>query len=267
MTSSAREAHTVQQTESALLTASVQVLEGLASGQRPLSTVSASLADLATALDVEQVIVAIDDAELGRQLFSSGRTPLSEIGELFSGPPRARTDPPSRLDNALDRLIVASVSAALERARSSAPAASGQLTPSGVEDPAGLAALVNRIGVAADRCTRYGWGFTLVVLRLDESEAGAVRQIESQLRASDTVVDLGEREIGIMLPAAPGDEVPRILARVGRHGAVSTFCYGLAACPGDATDPTELLALATSRLGLAAGSRTTEIHSLDQGVV
>ena len=256
----------MQQTESALLTASVRVLEGLASGQRPLSTVSDSLADLATALDVEQVIVAIDDAELGRQLFSSGRTPLSEIGELFAGPPRARTEPPSLLDSALDRLIVASVAAALERARSSAPV-TGQLTPPDVEGPSGLAELVKRIGIAADRCTRYGWGFILVVLRLDESEDGASRQIETQLRASDTVVDLGNREIGIMLQAAAGDEVPRILARVGRHGAVSTFCYGLAACPGDATDPTELLALATSRLGVAAGSRTTEIHALDQGVV
>ena len=66
------------------------------------------------------------------------------------------------------------------------------------------------------------------------------------------------------MPAAPGDEVPTILARVGRSGTVSTFCYGLAACPGDASEPGELLALAAARLRDAKSTRVTpEIHALE----
>ncbi len=88
---------------------------------------------------------------------------------------------------------------------------------------------------------------------LDDADAGSSEpsthaQIATHLRASDTLVKIGTREYAILFSAAGGDEVPRLLARVGRDGAVSTFCYGLAACPGDETDPEALLALATARL-------------------
>ena len=113
-------------------------------------------------------------------------------------------------------------------------------------------------------------------MRLDRPDDQATRQIEGQLRASDTLVEIGPGEYGILMPAAAGDEMPRILARVGRGGAVSTFCYGLAACPGDATEPGALLALATTRLREADDSRAgeskadeprPEVHSLEQPVV
>ena len=231
---------------SALVTASTQLLEDLAGGRRPLSSVSGSLADLAAQLGVQQVMVAIDDTAHGRQVFSSGRTLLGDHGELLVGPPRAVTDPPSRLDDALARLIVASVAAAFERARSAAPSDGG--TAALVVQPATANDLLTRLRAATDRSTRYGWGFTLVVLLLDRADDHSTRQIEAHLRASDTLVEIGPRQYGILLPAAGGDEVPRLLARVGRDGAVSTFCYGLAACPGDGSEPGALLALATARL-------------------
>ena len=98
------------------------------------------------------------------------------------------------------------------------------------------------------------------MLRLDRADDRATRQIQAQLRASDTLVELGPREYGILLPAAGGDEVPRILARVGRGGGISTFCYGLAACPGDATESGALVALATARL---PSRRQPSVHTLD----
>ena len=226
---------------------------------------SGSLGELATALEVEQVIVAIDDAVCGRQVFCSGRSPLGDRGDLLQGPPRICTDPPSPLDDTPARLIVAAVAAAFERARTSPP------------NLARPDDLVTGLNAATDRCARYGWGFTLVMMRLDRADDRATRQIQAQLRASDTLVEIGPRENGILMPAAAGDEMPRILARVGRGGAVSTFCYGLAACPGDATEPGALLALATSRLREADESRaepprtdTTappEIHALEQPLV
>ena len=78
------------------------------------------------------------------------------------------------------------------------------------------------------------------------------------------MIVLGTRDLAILMPAAPGDEVPTILARVGRSGTVSTFCYGLAACPGDAADAGALLALAAARLRDAEETRITpEIHALE----
>jgi len=237
---------------SALVSASTQLLEEVASGQGALSSVSESLQDLATELGVRQVMVAIDDAAHGRQVFSSGRTLLGDHGELLTGPPRAVTDPPSPLDDTLARLVVATVAAAFERARSGAPA---ELTPSTGADVAAPVPnvprendLLARLRAATDRCTRYGWGFTLVMLSLDHADERSAWQIETHLRVSDTLIEIGTREYAILLPAASGDEVPELLARVGRDGAVSTFCYGLAACPGDASDPDELLALANARL-------------------
>ena len=271
---------------SALVTASTRLLEDLAGGHRPLSSVSGSLADLATHLGVKQVMVAIDDAVYGRQVFSSGRTILGDHGALLTGPPRAFTVPPSTLDDALGRLIVASVAAAFERARTSPPA-NAAVTPAAPNDPqygkppSGNAPpgptqsgrtssgdLLARLRAATDRSARYGWGFTLVVLVLDRADDRSTRQIEAHLRASDTLVETGPREYAILLPAAGGDEVPRLLARVGRGGAVSTFCYGLAACPGDGTDPDALLTLAAARLRDAQEMRgTSEVHALEEPVV
>jgi hypothetical protein len=246
---------------SALVTTSTQLLEDIASGRRPLSSVSGSLADLAAQLGVRQVMVAIDDTAHGRQVFSSGRSVLGDHGELLVGPPRAVTDPPRGLDDALGRLVVASVAAAFERARSAPPSECGAtaLTPREARpgEPAAFD-LLTRLRAATDRSARYGWGFTLVMLVLDRADEHSAQQIDAHLRASDTLVETGPGEYAIILPAAGGDEVPRLLSRVGRGGAVSTFCYGLAACPGDGTDAEELLAIATARLHDATELRTSD---------
>ena len=57
--------------QSALLAASTALLERLNAAESPLSIVSESLADLASTLGVDQALVAIDDAQYGRQVFSS----------------------------------------------------------------------------------------------------------------------------------------------------------------------------------------------------
>jgi len=230
--------------------------------------VSGSLADLADQLGVEQVMVAIDDVAHGRQVFSSGRALLGDHGELLIGPARAVTDPPSRLDDALGRLVVAAVAAAFERARTSptSAAATTEMVTAGAEP----GDLLMRLRAATDRSTRYGWGFTLVLVELDQAGDRSGHQIETHLRASDTLVEMGPREFGILLPAAGDDEVPGLLARVGRDGAVSTFCYGLAACPGDGTDPDALLALATARLQDAKELRTADapqVHAFEEPLV
>jgi len=241
-------------TTSALVTASTELLERVNAAQSPLTVVSESLATLAGTLGVSQVLVAIDDPEFGRQVFSSGRTLLGDSGDLLWGPPRVRTDPPRALDDALSRLIVATVTTTFERARASTQ-------PVAVARPDDL---IIGLDAATQRSARYGWGFTLVLVRLDEADARNSARMEAHLRAGDTLIELGTRDLAILMPAAPGDEIPTILARVGRSGTVSTFCYGLAACPGDATEADALLALAAARLRDAEETRIApEIHAIE----
>jgi hypothetical protein len=266
-------------TTAAVVGASAELLERLNASQSPLSVVSESLTGLATALGVDQALVAIDDAQYGRQVFCSGRALLGDSGDLLWGPPRVRTDPPHAIDESLARLIVAAVTMTFERARTGSLEPAGAPTPrTGAEVSASDAAggsvatrgddLVTGLAAAVDRCARYGWGFTLVLMRLDEGDDETLSEVEAHLRSGDTLFELGTREYGILLAAAAGDEVPSILARVGRGGTVSTFCYGLATCPGDASDAAELLALATARLRDAESTRhTPEIHALDPPLV
>jgi hypothetical protein len=257
------------QTEStsALLAASTALLERLNASESPLSIVSESLADLASMLGVEQAMVAIDDAQYGRQVFSSGRRPLGESGDLLFGPPRVRTEPARPMDDALGRLIVATVTTAFERAHAgTAPRATAATT--GTTEPARQTSqadeLLGLLGVATERSARYGWGFTLVLIRVDDADADTARRIETHLRASDTMVVLDHRDVALILPAASDEQVPMILGRIGQGGTVSTFCYGLATCPGDTADPHDLLALAAARLRDAEATRgEPEVHALE----
>ncbi len=253
--------------QSALLAASTEVLERLNASESPLSVVSESLAELAATLGVEQAMVAIDDAQYGRQVFSSGRRPLGDGGDLLFGPPRVRTDPPRTMDEPLARLIVATVTTAFERARGASIERVAE-TPSerpGAGKPPAVTRdeLAHVLGVAAERSARYGWSFTLVLVRLDESDEHSSQYVEAHLRASDTLIELSPRDLALLLPAASDEQVPMILARVGQGGAVSTFCYGLATCPGDSADPAQLLTLAAARLRDAEATRgAPDIHAL-----
>ncbi len=120
------------------------------------------------------------------------------------------------------------------------------------------------LGVATERSARYGWGFTLVVIRVDDADAETARRIETHFRASDTMVVLDDHDVALVLPAASDEQVPMILGRIGQGGTVSTFCYGLATCPGDTADPHDLLALAAARLRDAEATRDApEVHALE----
>ena len=103
-----------------------------------------------------------------------------------------------------------------------------------------------------------------MLIRADEAEGRAPGEVEAHLRVGDTVLELGPRDLAILLPNAADTEVPSILARAGQGGAVSTFCYGLATCPGDTGDAEALLGLAATRLRDAVASRgESEVHAIE----
>ena len=96
-----------------------------------------------------------------------------------------------------------------------------------------------------------------MLIRVDDADDDTIRRIETHLRASDTLIALGPRDLALLLPAASDDQVPMILGRIGQGGTVSTFCYGLATCPGDSADPSDLLSLAGARIRDAESTRGT----------
>jgi hypothetical protein len=61
--------------------------------------------------------------------------------------------------------------------------------------------------------------------------------------------------VGLILPTAAGDDIPQLLARATQGTTIPALCYGLAACPGDATTPSALLLLAKERLREADKAR------------
>ena len=68
-----------------LLDAADRLIADLADASPALGAVGDALAVLADGLGVEKVIVAIDDGQLGRQVFCSGRLPLGDQGVGLRG--------------------------------------------------------------------------------------------------------------------------------------------------------------------------------------
>ena len=134
--------------------------------------------------------------------------------------PDSITEPTRPLDERLVRLVVAAVGTAFERARNTSPA---------VDPSRGLLA---RLNAAADGSARYGWGFTLALLSFDQGDDNAAEHVVAQLRVSDTVIETGVRELGILLPAAAGDELPGDPRARGSGWSDSDLLLRLGRVPG-----------------------------------
>jgi hypothetical protein len=219
-----------------------RLLGDLADAVPALRAVGDALRVLADGLGVEKVIVAVDDARLGRQVFCSGRVPLGEAGVGLSGPPGAWTQPPRSLDETDARLLVRAVAAGVVRSTASrrpAPVAAAT-TPAVRSTGVGDA-----VTAAAARAVRHGWGFTLVLAR---GAVGLHERLGASLRAADSLIAVSDHEVALLLPQTAGDRVPLVLTRLASGSAGPPFSYGLACCPADGTDAAALCQTATERL-------------------
>jgi hypothetical protein len=226
----------------AVLGATDRLLGDLADAVPALRAVGDALAALAELLGVEKVIVAVDDARLGRQVFCSGRVPLGDDGVGLRGPPGMWTQPPTDLGDDAARLLVRAVGVGVVRSTASRRAARG----SGDESLALRSnGLVDEVTAATARAVRYGWGFTLVFVRGGTGLAEGLRQ---RLRAADMLVAASDHDLALLLPETAGDRVPLVLSRLAEGTGLPPFSYGLACCPADGTDPALLCRTAAARL-------------------
>jgi hypothetical protein len=221
-----------------VMQATDRLLGDLADAVPALRAVGDALSVLADGLGVERVIVAVDDAQLGRQVFCSGRAPLGDDGVGLMGPPGAWTQPPTPIDDVAAVLLLRAIAVGVVRSTSRQPVVAPDTKAAPNE-------LGSAVAAAAARATRHGWGFTLVLARGAEGLADGLRR---QLRAADTLLETSDHELALLLPETAGDRVPQVLARLAVDGGAPPFSYGLACCPADGTDPAELCRTASERL-------------------
>jgi hypothetical protein len=235
-------------TESAatVLDATDRLIGDLADAVHPLRAVGDALATLAAGLGVEKVIVAIDDARLGRQVFCSGRVPLGDDGLGLRGPQGAWTLPPRPLDDVATAVLIRAVGVGVVRSTTRTPGANREIDriASDPTDP-----ITDAVATAAARALRHGWGFTLVLLR---GAPGLADVLRARMRGADLLVVGTGSEIAMLLPQTAGDRVPAVLARLAAAEGAPRFSYGLACCPADGTNPRQLVGTAFERLEEAA---------------
>jgi hypothetical protein len=233
-----------------------RLLGDLADAVPAFRAVGDALAVVADRLGVEKVVVAVDDAHLGRQVFCSRRAHLGDDGLGLTGPAGIWTQPPTPVADdvaLLLRAVAVGVARATSRraeiARTAAAEAAIEPIP---HEPVSLRDVV---GAATARAVRHGWGFTLVLVR---GGPGLTEGLRRALRAADTLVAVSDHELALLLPETAGDRVPQVLARLAQSGGVPPFSYGLVSCPADGTDPTELCRTVTERLDEAMRAAVDE---------
>jgi diguanylate cyclase (GGDEF)-like protein len=121
--------------------------------------------------------------------------------------------------------------------------------------------------VAAARSARYGWGFTLVLIDLNDfkninDRAGhpfgdhLLRQfgfaLRRSVRSGDTAARIGGDEFGVILSNAEGQEstgfTERLRTNLKGVSDLIDFTVGIATSPHDSSDPEELKRIADQRL-------------------
>jgi hypothetical protein len=200
----------------------------------PLRSLYRLLAEQAQAIGVRQLVVAVDDQRVGRQIFTSDRGVLRLSLALRCGAP-VWTEPAAVIPLDVERRLLGAVAdfcARMHEPRDS-------LAP---------------LGGAVARALRYGWTFTLVCVDSALPAGG--------LRVGDTLLRTGPAESLLIVEAARDEEVPAILARLaegagssarGRGGGRAPLTFGLVHCPGDGSDPDELVERARLNLADAQG--------------
>jgi diguanylate cyclase (GGDEF)-like protein len=212
-------------------------------------------------LGVEDAVLVVDEAGLGRQVFRAGRKPLEngalEVLEWGTGL-YFEPDVPAFDDAFVVNLCLIALRLDLLRY----DAWHDPLT--GLYDRRSFDRLLEH---AVARSRRYSWRFTLVILDLDAFKAlndleghaagdDALRSLADRfrrvLRFGDDAARIGGDEFGLILPNTDPADVPGLLERVhatDTHGrAAPAFSFGLAVCPTEADDFDTLFRLADERL-------------------
>jgi diguanylate cyclase (GGDEF)-like protein len=240
-----------------------ELAAALTQHENGLALIYRALDALVAEFELEDAAIILDEPGLGRQVFRAGRKPFDEDDEaLLEAPTGLYTEPPFE-NHEFDRDLIVSVCVLALRM--------DVLRYDAWHDP--LTALYDRrsfdrlLEMALARSKRYGWGFTLVILDMDDLKAindtgghaagdAALRDLGERfrraLRFGDNGARIGGDEFAMILPGTDPEGVPTLIERIRSAAGFTTptpeFSYGIAVCPNDADQFDTLFQLADERL-------------------
>lgn len=200
---------------------------------------------------LEDAVVMVPSEVLGRQAFRLGRLPLGPAQLAALGDGTTFVSVPDAVPESLQRLV-----SGLSEVALSTHLAQRHL----IRDPA--TGLLSRgvfneaLRSAAAQSSRYGWIFTVMVLRV-AGEEPPVRQVRRlgyafgrALRTGDTGGRLRGATFTALLPNATADSLHALVGRFSEESGVpiESVQFASATAPKDSVDPAELFRLAGSRL-------------------
>lgn len=202
---------------------------------------------------LEDLTVVVTNPMLGTQAFRLGRRPIGsgDIGLLEKGSGLAST--PNQVPPGAQRLVLGLVEVAL---------ATHLAQRKVVRDPAtGLlsrAVFNEALRAAAAQSSRYGWTFTVLLLRLGGGDTPTSERetrrlghaFARALRSGDTGGRIYGETFTALLPNATAESLHALVRRFREESGIAEQAvrYASATAPNDSVDPAELLRLAASRL-------------------
>ncbi len=233
--------------------AGLELLGRVAGGTLPLRAIGEELDALARSLMADRVIVAVDDPQLGRQVFCSARRPLGDERTGLWGPEVVVTEPPLELVSADAGILIGAVRCALGVA----------MRAEQIRRKATKEAFETALDVAVARARRSGWCCMLVLFdpvdRLAGEPDSRLDALRREVRAGEHVALVDGTTFGVLLDNTPSDRVPAVLARLTRVTDLGRLVFGVAGSPGEAASVDELMVLARERLE-DARTRAFGIH-------
>jgi GGDEF domain-containing protein len=211
------------------------------------------LALVAQRFGLEDAVLAVPNETLGTQIFRLSRQAIgqAELARILDGAGFVST--PDVVPLGAQRLVtgIAEVALATHLAQRHV-----------VRDP--TTGLLSRqvfneaLRAAAAQSSRYGWTFTVMVLRVkgvaEQLGDGEVRRLGyafgRALRSGDTGGRLYRSTFTALLPNASAESLHALVHRFAEESGLrrDAIGYGSATTPNDSVDPAELFRLAGSRL-------------------
>lgn len=229
----------------------VGLLEKVAGDTAGLEVLYEALDLVAKHFELDDVLVAVDNDTVGRQVFRLGRLRVgpAELDRLGEGREFAST--PDSVPRPTQSLVAGIAAVAL-----AADVARRQLVRDRATGLLSRAVFNEALRSAAAQSSRYGWIFTVMVLQV-AGDRPAGRQLRRlgyafgrALRTGDTGGRLRDATFTALLPNATAESLHALVGRFSAESGVpvESIQFASATAPKDSVDPAELFRLAATRL-------------------
>jgi len=231
----------------------IELLHKAAGHALGIDVVYDALGLLAERLELEDVVLSVDNETLGFQVFRLGGRPIGRAELSRIGPGASLISTPDVVPPTVRSLVIGIAEVAL-----STHVAQRHVIRDRATGLLSRGVFNEALRAAAAQSSRYGWTFTVMVLRVDDgaeilSEAGIRRlgyAFGRALRSGDTGGRLYRATFTALLPNATSESLHALVRRFSEESGLrgESISYASATAPLDSVDPAELFRLAGSRM-------------------